>query len=223
MIGNYGITRVILTLIIKLALYPLYAKQIKSTANMSSVQPKMQEIQRKYANDREMMNAKMAELYKEENVNPASGCLPMIVQMIVIFGLFALLRNPIQYLGSSSDMLFAVHESFLWIADLAQPDKWILPIGAGIATYFSFSMSQSNGAMGATPTGAPGAGGAEGMMKSMKYIFPVMIVLMARSYPAGLAIYWFFSQVIQIFFNLRFRKIREEIKGEKKSRKKGKK
>ena len=61
------------------------------------------------------------------------------------------------------------------------------------------------------------------MMKSMKYIFPVMIVLMARSYPAGLAIYWFFSQVIQIFFNLRFRKIREEIKGEKKSRKKGKK
>ena len=221
MIGNYGITLVILTLIIKLALYPLYAKQIKSTANMSSVQPKMQEIQRKYANDREMMNAKMAELYKEENVNPASRCLPMIVQMIVIFGLFALLRNPIQYLGSSSDMLFAVHSSFLWIADLAQPDKWILPIGAGIATYFSFSMSQSNGAMGAS--GAPGMGGAEGMMKSMKYIFPVMIVLMARSYPAGLAIYWFFSQVIQIFFNLRFRKIREEIKGEKKSRKKGKK
>ena len=221
MIGNYGITLVILTLIIKLALYPLYAKQIKSTANMSSVQPKMQEIQRKYANDREMMNAKMAELYKEENVNPASGCLPMIVQMIVIFGLFALLRNPIQYLGSSSDMLFAVHSSFLWIADLAQPDKWILPIGAGIATYFSFSMSQSNGAMGAS--GAPGMGGDEGMMKSMKYIFPVMIVLMARSYPAGLAIYWFFSQVIQIFFNLRFRKIREEIKGEKKSRKKGKK
>ena len=221
MIGNYGLTLVILTLIIKLALYPLYAKQIKSTANMSSVQPKMQEIQRKYANDREMMNAKMAELYKEENVNPASGCLPMIVQMIVIFGLFALLRNPIQYLGSSSDMLFAVHSSFLWIADLAQPDKWILPIGAGIATYFSFSMSQSNGAMGAS--GAPGMGGAEGMMKSMKYIFPVMIVLMARSYPAGLAIYWFFSQVIQIFFNLRFRKIREEIKGEKKSRKKGKK
>jgi YidC/Oxa1 family membrane protein insertase len=75
--------------------------------------------------------------------------------------------------------------------------------------------------MGA-PT-APGMGGAEGMMKTMKYIFPVMIVLMARSYPAGLAIYWFFSQVIQIFFNLRFRKIREELKsGNKSSRKKGK-
>lgn len=223
-IGNYGITLVVLTAIVKFALYPLYAKQIKSTANMSSIQPKMQEIQRKYANDKEMLNAKMAELYKEENFNPMGGCLPMIVQMIVIFGLFALLRNPIQYLGSSQDMLFAVHESFLWISDLAQPDKWILPLGAGIATYFSFSMSQSNGAMGATPTGAPGAAGTEGMMKSMKYIFPVMIVLMARSYPAGLAIYWFFSQVIQIFFNLRFKKIREQIKGDKKpSRKKGKK
>ena len=181
----------------------------------------MQEIQRKYANDKEMLNAKMAELYKEENFSPAGGCLPMIVQMIVIFGLFALLRNPIQYLGSSSEMLFAVHSNFLWMTDLAQPDKWILPIGAGIATYFSFSISQSNGAMGA-PT-APGMGGAEGMMKSMKYIFPVMITLMARSYPAGLAIYWFFSQVIQIFFNLRFRKIREELKsGNKSSRKKGK-
>ena len=221
LIGNYGITLVVLTLIIKIALYPLYAKQIKSTANMSKIQPKMQEIQRKYANDKEMLNAKMAELYKEENFSPAGGCLPMIVQMIVIFGLFALLRNPIQYLGSSSEMLFAVHSNFLWMTDLAQPDKWILPIGAGIATYFSFSMSQSNGAMGA-PT-APGMGGAEGMMKSMKYIFPVMITLMARSYPAGLAIYWFFSQVIQIFFNLRFRKIREELKsGNKSSRKKGK-
>lgn len=223
-LGNYGITLIGLTFLIKFLLYPLYAKQIRSTANMSSIQPKMQEIQRKYANDKEMLNAKMAELYKEENFNPMGGCLPMIVQMIVIFGLFALLRNPIQYMGSSSDMLFAVHESFLWITDLAQPDKWILPIGAGIATYFSFAMSQQNGAMGTPAAGAPGAAGTEGMMKTMKYVFPVMIVLMARAYPAGLSIYWFFSQVIQIFYNLRFRQLRKQLKeGQKPSRKRGKK
>ena len=221
LIGNYGITLVVLTLIIKLALYPLYAKQIKSTANMSKIQPKMQEIQRKYANDKEMLNAKMAELYKEENFSPAGGCLPMIVQMIVIFGLFALLRNPIQYLGSSSEMLFAVHSNFLWMTDLAQPDKWILPIGAGIATYFSFSMSQSNGAMGA-PT-APGMGGAEGMMKSMKYIFPIMIVLMGRTFPSGLTIYWALSQVIQIFYILRIKHVREKAENGGKKKKKGRK
>ena len=221
LIGNYGITLVVLTLIIKLALYPLYDKQIKSTANMSKIQPKMQEIQRKYANDKEMLNAKMAELYKEENFSPAGGCLPMIVQMIVIFGLFALLRNPIQYLGSSSEMLFAVHSNFLWMTDLAQPDKWILPIGAGIATYFSFSMSQSNGAMGA-PT-APGMGGAEGMMKSMKYIFPIMIVLMGRTFPSGLTIYWALSQVIQIFYILRIKHVREKAENGGKKKKKGRK
>ena len=213
MIGNYGITLVILTLIIKLALYPLYAKQIKSTANMSSVQPKMQEIQRKYANDREMMNAKMAELYKEENVNPASGCLPMIVQMIVIFGLFALLRNPIQYLGSSSDMLFAVHSSFLWIADLAQPDKWILPLAAGISTFIAFSMNSMM-------TQQPGASAAQNkaMNAIMKYFFPLSILWLARSYPAGLAIYWAGGQFMQIFFNLRINKIKAQMNEEKEKR-----
>lgn len=214
LIGNYGICLVILTALVKFATYPLYAKQIKSTAGMATLQPKMQELQRKYANDRETLNAKMAELYKEENVSPTAGCLPMIVQMIIIFGLFGLLRQPIKYMGDSSMMLFAVHESFLWITDLAQPDKWILPIAAGIATYFSFTMSQTQGAMG------PQQQQTAGMMKAMKYVFPIMIVLMARSYPAGLSIYWFFGQVIQIFFNLRFRKVREKMQEEQKNKKK---
>ena len=84
LIGNYGIAIVVLTIVVKLFLYPFYKKQIMSTTGMSDMQPKMQAIQRKYANDKETMNQKVAELYKEEGVNPMAGCLPMIVQMIII-------------------------------------------------------------------------------------------------------------------------------------------
>ena len=210
LVGIYGVALIILTIIIKLILYPLYVKQIKSTANMSKLQPKMKALQQKYADDRETLNIKMSELYKEENFNPMSGCLPMLVQMIIIFGLFALLRNPLLYI-SSDDMLFAIHESFLWMPDLCQPDKWILPIAAGVATFISFSMTS----MQQLQMGAAGAQG-QGMMKVMKYIFPVMIVLMGRSFPAGLTIYWCLSQIIQIFFNLRMNKIRQQMAQESK-------
>ena len=201
-IGSYGIAVLVLTVIIKLALYPVYAKSIKSTMKMTEVQPKIQEIQQKYAKDRELMNEKMTELYKEEGVSMYGGCLPMVVQMIVIMGLFALLRNPMAYIDSDS-MLFAIHEPFLWIQDLAQPDKWILPIMAAVATFIATLMSQ-NATVGAN------AQQTKMMNSIMKYFFPIMILWMARSYPAGLAIYWFGSQLIQIFYNMRFAKMRKE-------------
>ena len=202
-IGNYGIALIVVTVIVKLCLYPVYAKSIKSTMRMTEMQPKIQEIQQKYAKDKELMNEKLTELYKEEGVSMYGGCLPMIVQMIVIMGLFALLRNPMAYIDSDS-MLFAIHEPFLWIQDLAQPDKWILPILAAIATFIATTMSQNTGAAGAN------AQQTKMMNSIMKYFFPIMILWMARSYPAGLAIYWFGSQLIQIFYNMRFAKMRKE-------------
>ena len=177
LVGNYGITLVILTVVIKLLLYPLYKKQIMSTAGMSDLQPKMQHIRNQYAGNTEVMNQKIQELYKEEGVSPAAGCLPMLIQMFVIMGLFELLRYPLKYV-SSQTMVFAVHESFLWIKDLSQPDPWILPVLSGVATFISFYMSQQNGAMGAQQGGA--------MMAVMKYGFPIMIIWLAKSYAAGL-------------------------------------
>lgn len=190
-IGNYGITLLVFTAIIKVVMYPLYAKQIKSTIKMSRMQPKIREIQQKYAKDQNMMNQKIAELYKEEGGSMYGGCLPMIIQMIIIMGLFSLLRNPMNYIESDS-MLFAIHESFLWIPDLAQPDPWVLPIIAGAATFLSSFLSQTNTA------GATSAEQMKMMNIIMRYLFPVMILLLARSYPAGLAIYWAFNQIIQL-------------------------
>ena len=188
--GNYGITLIVFTLFVRACLFPLYAAQIKSSSRMKDVQPKMQAIQKKYANDKETLNMKLMELYKEEKFNPMSGCLPMLIQMPIIFALFVLLRNPMTFIDDPS-MLMGVHESFFWVPDLSQPDPWLLPIGAGIATFFSFSMTQAM-----SPT--PDVGGTAGMMKMMKYFFPIMIVWMGRSFPAGLALYWFIGTLFMI-------------------------
>ena len=215
LVGNYGISLIILTVIVKLILYPLYTKQIKSTANMSDMSEKVKEIQRRYANDKEKQNEEMQKLYAEAGFNPMSGCLPMLIQFPIIMGLFALLRNPMKYMPAGSTMIFANHESFLWIKDLAQPDPWILPIAAGVATYFAFSM---NSAMQMQQPGAS-AGQNKAMNMIMKYFFPLSILWLARSYPAGLAIYWAGGQFMQIFFNIRINKIRNQMAEEKERKK----
>ena len=223
LIGDYGICLILFTVAVKLVTYPLYEKQIVSTVKMSKVQPKIREIQQKYAKDQQTQNEKIQELYQREGVSMTSGCMPMVVQMFVIMALFALLRNPMLYFGSmeaaSADMmLFAIHEPFLWIKDLAQPDKWILPIAACVTTFISFTMNQTNN------MNPDQAQQMNFMNKMMKYIFPVTILVLARSYPAGLAIYWFIGQVVQIFFNIRFKALRKKLmeedapKGKKKSK-----
>ena len=215
LVGSYGIALIILTFIVKLVLYPLYAKQIKSSADMAEMSEKTQDIQRRYANDKEKMNEEMQKLYAEVGFNPMSGCLPMLIQFPIIMGLFALLRNPMKYMPAGSTMIFANHESFLWIKDLAQPDPWILPIAAGVATYFAFAM---NSAMTMQQPGAS-AGQNKAMNAIMKYFFPLSILWLARSYPAGLAIYWAGGQFMQIFFNIRINKMRDEIRAEKEKKK----
>lgn len=215
LVGNYGISLIILTVIVKLVLYPLYAKQIKSTANMSDMSEKSKEIQRRYANDKEKMNEEMQKLYAESGFNPMSGCLPMLIQFPIIMGLFALLRNPMKYMPDDPTLMFANHESFLWIKDLAQPDLWILPIAAGLATFFAFSM---NSAMTMQQPGA-NPGQQKAMNAIMKYFFPLSILWLARSYPAGLAIYWAGGQFMQIFFNLRINKIKDQMNAEREKKK----
>jgi len=215
LIGTYGIAIIIFTLIVRGCLFPLYAKQIRYSAVMKNIQPKMQEIQRKYANDRETMNIKMMELYKEEKFSPMSGCLPMIIQLPIIMGLFVLLRNPIAFMDNPA-MIMGVHESFLWVRDLSQPDAWILPIAAAFVTFVSYSLT------GQVAAGGAGAQGA-GMMKIMKYFFPIMIFLMGRAFPAGLTLYWFIGTSFMVVQTLATKKMREEAMGTAKPKKEPKK
>jgi YidC/Oxa1 family membrane protein insertase len=192
-IGHYGYTIIIFTLIVRIVLFPLYANQIKHSAKMAEVQPKMQALQKQYANDKESLNQKMQELYREENFNPMMGCLPMIIQLPIIWGLFSLLRDPTAYMADT-EMWVASHEAFFWVPDLSQPDQWILPILAGVFTFFSFMLTQQQ----QQATTGDAANQMAPMMKMMKYFFPVMIVWMGRSFPAGLAIYWVIGTLVQI-------------------------
>ena len=207
-IDNYGIAIIVFTVLIRLIILPLYSAQLLSTTQMQKMQPKIKEIQTKYANDSEMMNMKLQELYKDEKINPAMGCLPLLIQLPIIWGLFGLLRNPMEYI-SNPDMVLAVHENFLWVNDLSQPDLWVLPILAGVATFISMKITQSS---------AGAAGAAAGSMKAMQYFMPIMIVWMGRTLPAGLCLYWVISYLFQVVQT----KITQMIKknGEKKAKKK---
>ena len=187
LVDNYALSIIIMTVIIRLIILPLYSMQLKSNEQMMAVQPKIKEIQAKYRDNPEKMNEKLQEIYDEHKIRPAMGCLPLLIQLPIIWGLFALLRNPMDYIANS-DMVIAVHESFFWIHDLTQPDLWILPIIAGVATYISMritTVSQGNNPANAT-------------MKAMQYFMPVMIVWMGRTLPAGLCMYWIMSYIFQI-------------------------
>ncbi len=216
-VHNYGVSIIILTLLVRLCLLPLYSKQIKNSAKMAELQPKLKEIQTRYANNREKMNEEVSKLYEQAGTKPTAGCLPLLIQLPIIYGLFALLRNPLVYM-KMTNMIAAVHESFFWVTDLSQPDSWFLPILAGITTYFTSAVSM---------TGAESAGG--GMMSGMKYFMPILIFLMGRSFPAGLALYWTIGNVVMIaqsfYFNKKKakEKAREEAEAEvlKRMRKEG--
>ncbi|HZK10224.1 MAG TPA: YidC/Oxa1 family membrane protein insertase [Clostridia bacterium] len=208
LIGNYGISLIIFTILIKLVLFPLAIVQRRGLEANKRMQPKMAELQKKYAKDKNTLNEKMMELYKEENFNPAAGCLPMLIQLPIIFILFRILRDPIPYLG-----IEALEQSFLWLPNMVGPDllsniipgltgtlaklPGILPIVAAFFTYLTSKNAQMQQAP-ADPNEKP-KGPDMGMMTIM---FPVMILVFGASYPAGLILYWALSNIIQFIQDL---------------------
>jgi len=103
---NYGLAIIIFTVIIRLILLPLTVKQYKSTAQMQLIQPEIQEIQRRFKNDKERMNMELQRVYKENNINPASGCLPLLIQLPILISLYWVITQPLKYmLGKSVETI----------------------------------------------------------------------------------------------------------------------
>jgi YidC/Oxa1 family membrane protein insertase len=194
-IHAYGITLIVFTLIVRGCLFPLYASQIKGQMHMMEIQPKIQALQKKYASDKQQLGLKMQELYKAEGYNPMMGCLPLLIQMPILMGLFVLLRNPMNYIHDNTAMILASHENFLWVPDLSQPDQWILPIITGITTFASMSLTGMGGAPASPGASSDMSAQMAPMMKIMRVFMPVFIVVMGRSFPAGLAVYWFIGNL----------------------------
>ncbi|AOT68736.1 YidC/Oxa1 family membrane protein insertase [Geosporobacter ferrireducens] len=108
---NYGIAIILLTVMVKTLLLPLYIKQYHSTSKLSEIQPQMQEIQKRYKNDKEKLNEEMMKLYQENKVNPAGGCLPLLIQMPILFSLYYVISQPLRYMvGKSPETILHLFE-----------------------------------------------------------------------------------------------------------------
>lgn len=174
---SYGLAIIIMTILIKLILAPLTAKQIASTRAMTRIQPKMKELQARYKDDKQMLNQKLSELYRQEGVNPLAGCLPLIIQMPILIGIFYGIRD-FHYEGPAG---------FLWMQSIAQPDPYyILPVLSAVTTFI-----QSKQTM-------PADSGNNPQSKVMLYFMPLFIGYISFKFPAGLVLYWVVMNIMQI-------------------------
>jgi YidC/Oxa1 family membrane protein insertase len=177
-VGNYGWSIVVLTILINLAMFPLRHKSVVSMRRMQSLQPEVKAIQDRYAKlkmsdpARQKMNVELMNLYRERGVNPASGCVPMLLTMPVLFAFYAMLSVAIELRGAP----------FVgWIRDLSTYDPWfITPIVMGITQFIQTKMSPATG----DPT-------QQKMMLFMPLIFMTMLIYA----PSGLVLYWTVSNL----------------------------
>ncbi|MBC7332413.1 MAG: membrane protein insertase YidC [Synergistetes bacterium] len=180
--GNAGLAIIILTVLVRLLLYPLMHKQLKSMQQIQKLQPRIKRLQEKYKNDKEKLNQELMKLYKEEGVNPASGCLPLLAQMPVLILLFRVLMS------HKFD-----NPSFLWIKDLSKPDIVLLVLVV-LETFLHQKLT-------ATVETSPQA-------KMMNWIMPIFILVIAYNLPAGVLLYWLVSSLIglghQLYIMKRF-------------------
>lgn len=206
-ISFYAIAIIITTIIFKFILLPIGLKQTRSMSKMQKIQPELKELQDKYKDDPQTLQAKTMKIYKENNVNPFSGCLILIIQLPIILGFFKALRDPVMYVFKDPKMYEALNKVFLWIPNLEEPDPymWGLPLLAGLTTFLQSRLMSSQ----AAPDDP-----AASTQKTMNIILPLMIWWSARAFPAGLALYWTISNTFQIvqqvITNKSLGKIKEE-------------
>ena len=211
MASNWGVSIIILTVVINAALLPLRIVSMKSALKMQKLQPQMKAIQERYKKypmrdpKRQEMNAEISELYKREGVNPAGGCLPLIIQMPFLFAFYSMLANAIELRQAP----------FLWLHDLSSPDKlFIMPVVIVVSTYLMQKMT-------------PSSGMDPKQQQMMTLMMPLMIGWFSFNLPSGLSVYWTVGNIIgigqQYIMNRSGlgREMREEM--EKRARKKASK
>lgn len=203
LIPNYGVAIILLTILVKLLIQPISKKGMDSTAKMSALAPKVQEIQTKYKDDPQTLNAAMAKLYKDEGISPMGSCLPMLIQFPIFIALYGLLSTHYELRGA----MFIPG----WIPDLSVPDTvFTLPfnipfLGNGIHVLpiiYTASMIYSMKVTQATSTQQTGQ---QGMMKFMTYGMPIIFFFILYNAPSGLILYWtvmnFISILQQMYVN----------------------
>ncbi|SFL97141.1 YidC/Oxa1 family membrane protein insertase [Paenibacillus sp. 1_12] len=176
--GQYGLSILVVTIIIRLIILPLTLKQYKSSKRMQDLQPELKKLKEKYKDDAKKQQEETMKLFQSNGVNPLAGCFPLIVQMPILIALYnAIMRNH----------SIAEH-SFLWLQLGTKDPYYILPLLAAITTFFQQKMMSSQ----MTP-----------QMQNLMFIFPVLIFVMAMNFAAALPLYWVFSNtftIVQSYF-----------------------
>src|SRR5215471_16836553 len=219
--GDFALSIIVMTILIRLVLYPLTLQQLKSSKATQKIQPQIAEIRKKYAKDPRAQQEAMSALYKESGVNPLAGCLPLLIQLPVLYGLFyalnTVLRNPALHKPDGTginDLIYPFLPHFTklpdlslnwftfinpaWHFSLGAPDPThILPIVAGIMTFIQLRMSQPK-------TTTPGPKDVMSQqMQMMQFLMPAITIFIGWGLAAGLAVYWtttsLFSAVQQYF------------------------
>jgi YidC/Oxa1 family membrane protein insertase len=218
---NFGWSIIILTLIIRLILLVPNQKALRSQREMQKIQPELEAIKRKNAGNQEVIAKKTMELWKSHKINPASSCLPILVQLPILIALFYVAQNSLHpyneyllYGGLKSFDLTLIDTNFLWM-NLAHIDRFILPIVVGLLQFGQMKLVTAG--IKKNQHGEEKKGGMQDMMhnmnKVMTYVMPVMIAIMTASFPAGVGLYWGFSTVFGIGQQLA---VNKEKKGKKK-------
>jgi len=187
-IPNYGVVIIVFSIIIKVALHPLSRTSMRSMKKMQALQPMMNEIREKHKDDPQKMNAATMNLYKEYGVNPASGCLPMLLQMPILFALYSVFRSSIELRQASF---------FGWITDLSVPDvAFALPFSLPLIG--TDKLSGLALAMGITMFIQQKMTVTDPRQKAMVWMMPIMMTLLFNSLPSGLNLYYFVFNLLSI-------------------------
>jgi YidC/Oxa1 family membrane protein insertase len=172
----YGIALVIFGVLVRLLLWPLNQKAMRSSMQMQAIQPYMKELQERYKDDPTRLQTEMMRLYKEHGVNPFGGCWPMLLPMPILLALFFVFQNTIELRGAS----------FLWLPDLSRPDPlYIIPLLMGLTMYGVSKVGQIG--MEQTP-----------QMRSMLYIMPIMMTVLFLNFASGLNLYYAVQNITSI-------------------------
>ncbi len=183
--GSAGISIILFTILFKTVLLPFTIKSIRSTSSMQAVQPKLKEIQKRYAGDKAKIQAEQMKLYQEHGVNPVSGCLPMILQIPIFFGLYYAIINLSRHGGGLWD------QSFLWLPSLAKADPThILPIVAALFQFIQVKMTR--------PAGVKNTDQQQKMMQTASNFMPFTVIAVGWVFPSGPVLYWAVSALYSV-------------------------
>ena len=199
--NDVGVVILLITILIRLALYPSTNKSIKAQRNLQELQPKMEEIKKKYANDKQKQTQATMELYKNNKVNPMSSCLPMLIQLPILIALYMVLRdglastNIAQNLYSFVPNPGTIKSISFGFFDLSKPNI-VLAVLAGVAQFVQAKTLSRKQAPKTAGTGSKDENMMSMMNKQMLYFMPVLTIIIGLQLPAGLTLYWFFSTVL---------------------------